>query len=311
MHSSLNSYLLVHFIGEQPDGEQVYFAYSEDGLHWQDLNSGKPVLRSNLGEKGVRDPFIVRSPIDNSFYIIATDLRIANGKGWTSAVNEGSRDVIIWKSEDLINWSEPWAVTVGVEDAGCVWAPETIYDEQNGEFLVFWASATTGGADHEERKQKIYSARTKDFRSFGEVELYIERDNHIIDTTIIAHDQCYYRFSKDETTKNITLEKGLSLDKTAFRAISAPNLENIIGVEGPQIFKFNDREQWCLIIDRFAEGKGYLPLLSSNLDSGEFQVLTDEEFDLGASIKRHGSVIPITAGECASLLAAYGTNSII
>ena len=53
-------YLFVHFIGEQENGEQIYFAVSEDGLHWQDLNGGQPVLISDIGEAGVRDPFIVR-----------------------------------------------------------------------------------------------------------------------------------------------------------------------------------------------------------------------------------------------------------
>ena len=42
---------------------QVYFSYSEDGLHWKDLNGGLPVLCTELGEKGVRDPFLVRSPV--------------------------------------------------------------------------------------------------------------------------------------------------------------------------------------------------------------------------------------------------------
>lgn len=305
MSTIYGGYLLAHFIGEQPDGEQVYFSYSEDGLHWKDLNGGQPVLRSDLGEKGVRDPFIIRSPLDHHFYIIATDLRIASGKGWGAAVTEGSRDIIVWKSADLVNWSKPWAVTVGIDGAGCVWAPEAIYDEEAQDFLVFWASATEG-LDSSERKHKIYSARTKDFVHFSNAELYIERDNHIIDTTIIAHEGSYYRLSKDETTKNITLEKGNSLHKEAFTAVTAPNLEKIYGVEGPQIFKLNDREEWCLIIDRFAEGKGYLPLLTTDLDSGEFRVVEEGDFDLGASKKRHGSVIPITIDECAQLLAAYG-----
>lgn len=303
-NNELNGYLLAHFIGEQPDGEQVYFSYSEDGLHWKDLNNGQPVLRSDLGEKGVRDPFLIRSPKDNKIYLIATDLRIASGKGWGAAVEEGSRDIIVWESEDLVQWSKPWPVTLGVEDAGCVWAPEAIYDEQSEDFLVFWASATF--EPNGERKQKIYSARTKNFRDFGPSELYIERDNHIIDTTIIAHQGAYYRFSKDETTKNITVEKGESLDKDAFVRLSSPALESIMGVEGPQIFKLNDREEWCLIIDRFAEGKGYLPLLASDLDNGEFRVLEDGDFDLGANKKRHGGVIPITATECSRLIAAYG-----
>jgi hypothetical protein len=298
-------YLLVHFIGEQPEGEQIYFSYSEDGLHWKDLNAGQPVLRSELGESGVRDPFIVRSPKENKFYLIATDLRIASGKGWDAAVNAGSRDIIVWESADLIQWSSPWAVTVGVPGAGCVWAPEAIYDEASDEFLMFWASATQEPYE-QERKQKIYSARTKDFRSFTEPEKYIERENHIIDTTIIAYNGAYYRYSKDETTKNIRVEKGTSLEKDSFTSLHNPALEELLGVEGPQIFKLNDREEWCLIVDRFAEGKGYLPLLTSDLTSGEFRVLPEGSFNLGKSKKRHGGVLPITFDECSRLLASFG-----
>ncbi|MBY0203238.1 family 43 glycosylhydrolase [Paenibacillus cucumis (ex Kampfer et al. 2016)] len=298
-------YLFVHFIGEQPDGEQVYFSYSEDGLHWKDLNGGKPVLRSNLGEQGVRDPFLIRSAKENKFYLIATDLRIASGKGWGVAVNEGSRDIVVWESSNLMDWSSPWTVTLGTPGAGCVWAPEAVYDETADEFLVFWASATQD-ADESERKQKIYSARTKNFRTFTPSVKYIERENHIIDTTILASSGSYYRYSKDETTKNIRVEKGNSLDKDAFTPLHAPVLEALMGVEGPQIFKFNDRDEWCLIVDRFAEGKGYLPLLTTDLDSGNFRIASDDEFDMGKTQKRHGGILPITAEEGNCLLAAYG-----
>ena len=74
-------------------------------MHWKDLGNG-PVLVSDVGEKGVRDPFMVRSRIDRKFHIIATDLRIANGKGWDTAQYEGSTGLITWESEDLINWSK-------------------------------------------------------------------------------------------------------------------------------------------------------------------------------------------------------------
>ncbi|MFD0670986.1 glycoside hydrolase family 43 protein [Cohnella sp. GCM10027633] len=307
-HERYAGYLLVHFIGEEPDEEQVYFSCSEDGLHWNDLNGGLPVLRSEIGEQGVRDPFIVRSNKENKFYLMATDLRIASGKGWEVAVNEGSRDMIVWESDDLAHWSSPWAVTIGVPEAGCAWAPEAIYDEATDEFLVFWASATKGPSERE-RKHRIYCSRTKDFRGFSAPEIYIERANHVIDTTIIAHDGAYYRYSKDETTKNIRVEKGSSLDKNAFADLSAPNLEAIDGLEGPQIFKLNDRDEWCLIVDRFAERKGYLPLLTSDLASGEFRVVPEGEYDLGVTKKRHGGVLPITAAECTRLLEAYGKHS--
>lgn len=54
------SYLFVHFTGESESGEQIYFSLSRDGLHWEDVNHGEPVLRSEIGEKGVRDPFLIR-----------------------------------------------------------------------------------------------------------------------------------------------------------------------------------------------------------------------------------------------------------
>ncbi len=193
--NQLGGYFFVHFTGEDTsEGEQVYFSLSKDGLHWEDLNHGQLVLRSELGQKGVRDPFIVRAPKENKFYLIATDLRIASGMTWQEAVTIGSRDIIVWESEDLIHWSEPRSITVGIPGAGCVWAPEAIYDVKADNFFVFWASKTKDGLD--EAKHKIYAARTKDFRQFTEVEKYIELDNDIIDTTMIYEDGYYYRFSK-------------------------------------------------------------------------------------------------------------------
>ena len=35
-----------------------------------------------IGEKGVRDPYLYRSPVENRFYLIATDLSIYNRGGW-------------------------------------------------------------------------------------------------------------------------------------------------------------------------------------------------------------------------------------
>ena len=84
-------YLFVHFTGEQKDGEQIYFSVSRDGLHWTDLNDGKPVLYSHIGECGVRDPFPVKNPLNGRYYLIATDLRIEKGEGWQAAQERGSR----------------------------------------------------------------------------------------------------------------------------------------------------------------------------------------------------------------------------
>jgi hypothetical protein len=298
-------YLFVHFIGEEKLGEQIYFALSRDGLHWTDLNHGKPVLCSEIGEQGVRDPFILRNPLNGKYVIIATDLRIEAGKGWTVAQEAGSRNLMIWESEDLQRWEGPFGCEVGIPEAGCVWAPEAIFDENRQDFLVFWASKVKEEGDPES-KQRIYASHTKDFHTFTKAEKYQEGVNHIIDTTILKAGEYYYRFSKDETEKNIRLEKSKSLGKGSFTEVKAPVLNALTGVEGPASFKFNDREEWCLMVDRFAEGKGYLPLLSSDFGSGCFCIPGESEYDLGMTKKRHGSILNLTEEEFRALEEMWG-----
>ncbi len=297
-----NCYILVHFTGESPNGEQVYFSLSRDGLHFEDQNGGEPVLRSTIGEGGVRDPFILRSKIDGKFYIIATDLRIASGKGWGVAQNEGSRKMVIWTSDDLVNWSEPWFFDTALEGAGCVWAPEAAYDSERDAYLVFWASKMDMGGGH--RKQKIYRAYTRDFKTFSEPVLYIEKGDDVIDTTIISENGVFYRFSKDETTKRIIMDCGPDLIGE-FTEIHSDALASLPGVEGPIAFLRNDGA-WCLMVDQFAKGLGYLPLVTRDLKSGRFETINRGDYDLGRSIKRHGSILKITEDEYARVAAAYG-----
>ena len=70
MKTNYTGYLFVHFIGEQKDGEQIYFSLSRDGIHWNDLNGGQVILRSEIGEAGARDPFIIRSPWEEKKYYL-------------------------------------------------------------------------------------------------------------------------------------------------------------------------------------------------------------------------------------------------
>ncbi len=296
-------YLFVHFIGEQKDGEQVYFSLSKDGLNWNDLNDGKPVLFSHIGEKGVRDPFIVRDEANKKFYLIATDLRIEAGKGWSVASGAGSRDLIVWESEDLVNWSEERSIAVGVDGAGCVWAPESVYDKEKEAFFVFWASRVRLEGDVDS-KQRIYAAYTKDFKTFTEPFIYFETENHVIDTTIVEENGWYYRFTKDETTKTIRMDRSKNLAGKDYEKIKSDVLDNLFGVEGPECFKLSDG-RWCLIVDQFAAKKGYLPLICSDLASGVFEVPGPDEYNLGKTLKRHGGVIKLTDEEYERLSAKF------
>lgn len=295
-----NGYLFAHFTGEGEVGEQIYFSISKDGLFWEDLNNGNPVIVSDICEKGLRDPFILRNKIDNKFYIISTDLRIASGKGWGVAQYEGSRKIMVTSSEDLINWTPLQGIELALFDAGCLWAPEAVYDKKEDNYLVFFASMIKKPGE-EHHKQRIYGTRTRDFLNYSQPFLYIEKENHVIDTTIIEKDDKYFRFSKDETTKNIVADMGSDVGSKDFTKIDIPVLEKLFGVEGPAIFKFNDRDEYCLIVDQFATDGGYLPIVTSDIESGDFRILNKDEYNMGMTKKRHGSVINITENEYLTL----------
>lgn len=288
-------YLFTHFIGEQKDGEQIYFSLSKDGLHWNDLNGGKPVLYSKTGTCGVRDPFPVRNPLNGKIYLIATDLRIEAGEGWEAAQERGSRSLIVWETEDLLHWSRERSCEVGIPGAGCVWAPEAVFDRQKNAFFVFFASKTKA-AGEKEGKHRIYAAYTKDFAAFSETFLYMERENHVIDTTILESGGKYYRISKDETEKRLILETSDALSGE-FTRIDSPTLAGLKGVEGPEGYLLPDGKTWCLIADRFQEGTGYLPMLTEDLASGDFRILSPGQYDMGRTKKRHGGILQITDAE--------------
>ena len=303
-------YLLVHFTSETTNGEQIYFATSKDGLHWRDLNNSRPVLQSDLGEKGVRDPAIVRAADGKKFYILATDLRIESGKGWDAAMHRGSTSLIIYESSDLLHWSAPRSVDIakGIPGAGCAWAPEAIYDEASGQYIVYWATISPlNGID----KARIYYATTRDFIAFTPAQLYIDRPGGtgIIDTQIVkmkdgSSGYRYYRASGDG---QITLE-GSDRILGSWKTVGDLRSVGLTGkdVEGPILFKFNGSEQWSLWVDQYATGKGYLALVSSNLsEAGNFRRLAPGEVDFGKSKKRHGSILNLSAGEYQALLSKW------
>ncbi|MCE5186096.1 MAG: AbfB domain-containing protein [Planctomycetaceae bacterium] len=301
-------YLMAHFTGESSMGEQIYFSVSTDGLHWSDVNSSGPVLILNVGENGVRDPSIIRSADGMKFWILATDLRIANGKGWDAALNRGSTSLVIWESTDLINWSQPWLVDVAgsIPTAGCAWAPEAIYDEENGNYVVYW---TTQSDLDGIRKIRIYCAATTDFVNFSPAQLYINRPGTqgIIDTQIIEVNDANYKYYRASGDGQITIEAGNSILGTWTTIGNLAHL-GITGssAEGPLWYKFNDVSQWCLMVDQYSSGRGYLPLVSGDLSStSNFSILSASEYSLGSNLKRHGSVLNITAAELAAIQAKW------
>lgn len=305
----MGAYLFAHFIGSEQSAsdEQIYFSVSKDGTNWTTVNGIKPVLTSNVGEKGVRDPYILRGE-DGKFFVIATDLSIYERRGdsnrWASCQTSGSQSIVIWESPDLVNWSEARLVKVAADNAGCTWAPEAIYDSEKDMYMVFWASKTS---DDSYSTQRIYRSYTKDFVTFTAPEIYIDGGNiSNIDTTILADSGVYYRFTKNESKSSVTMMRSTSLDSgwtdVATYTINGTPGNTITGYEGPTIYKLNGENKWCLLLDYYSKSQGYKPFITNDITKGEFTSASDFNFD---TKYRHGTVMPITDEEYNAIVNAY------
>lgn len=338
-------YLFARFNGteENINQEQTYFSLSKDGLNWENLNGNKPVLSSNIGESGLRDHYIARSPEGDKFYMIATDLSIATNKAgdnyntgavdWWGAGGSGSHSIVVWESDDLVNWSEPWLSEIAPEGAGCTWAPEFIYDEKTGEYVVYW-SATKLEVDENEKvtqeyeNHAIYYCKTRDFRTFTEPALYRDGGTDasgkrvkVIDSTMIEDNGTYYRYTKNESKGTIVIDKSDAVlgkfTEVPSQTLSTDLMAAQGAVEGPIIFKMNEKSedgkgQWCLMVDRFARGQGYYPLITTDLSSGEFRMLDQSEYSFPKDSKfRHGYVMPVTASEYSALQRKWGADDYV
>ncbi|MBF4616365.1 glycoside hydrolase family 43 protein [Curtobacterium sp. VKM Ac-1376] len=308
-------YLLVHFV-EAPNahGERVYFSLSEgdDPHRWYRLNGGAPVLESSLGTTGVRDPYIVRGT--DEFFLFATDLRVwGSDATWDGFVRHGSRSIVVWRSEDLVEWSEPWLAEVAPPEAGMAWAPEATFDAETGTYSVYWSSHlyTSDDPDHrDDSYSRVLIAKTRDFREFSSSEVLIDLGRSVIDTTIVQHAGRTYRFSKDdsrtETSLKLFQEEGSSLIATDYRVTASKIADDFFDdVEGPLIFWDHARETWNLWVDQYSrQPQGYIPLTSDSLEQPHWAPVPPSDFRLPPNTK-HGVVLPLQDDEWHRLTAAY------
>ncbi|MCH9274861.1 glycoside hydrolase family 43 protein [Bifidobacterium amazonense] len=241
-------YLLVHFI-EDPDGyaERIYLDLS-DGDNpevWHPLNGGKPILTSNLGTTGVRDPYLTRNPETGRVYVIATDLRVfdpnadQSKQNWYEWSHHGSANLIIWHSDDLVHWSEPHELNVARRpdgtDAqlGMAWAPEALWvpdyypegseAEHNGSrgaFVLYWSSKTFADSDTDHADADSYDrimwGVTSDFtdETYEYGGVFIDAGHPTIDTTMLQRALPDGTIRTYRATKDNGPHPGIWVDRT-------------------------------------------------------------------------------------------------
>ncbi|WP_336854444.1 glycoside hydrolase family 43 protein [Sinomonas albida] len=320
MSASPAGYLFAYFTSaDEEDGEQVRFARSRgpDPLEWEPLNGGRPLLRSTVGERGARDPFLVRAaglPGESAgYYLLATDLRIASRNpetAWEDCIRTGSRSILVWESQNLLSWSEPRLVEVAPPEAGNAWAPEAAFDPATESYLVYWASTLHSPGDPSASYHRMLCSHTADFRDFAPARIWIDRGWSVIDSTVVESDGRFYRFSKDELStrssspdaKHITVERSPVLDSTEYAPVATGIGGNELEHgEGPIVVPGSTPGTWFLFIDEFGLRR-YTAFTSDSLDSRTWRPV-ESNLPPGAS---HGSILPLSAEEWSQLDALAG-----
>ena len=122
-----------------------------------------------------------------------------------------------------MNWSDQKWLPVMEHEPGAInsWAPELFFDEASNEYLIVWASTIPGrfpdtdptkaGAGPPGWNHRLYSASTKDFRTFAPTKLFYDRGFNVIDAAIFRDHARYAMVLKDETDRPFTPQKNVRL----------------------------------------------------------------------------------------------------
>lgn len=203
--AEMTSYLMVY---HKDADHGLHMAISHDGYNWKALNGDRPIVAGDTiaEQHGIRDPHIFRGP-DGSFYIAMTDLHVfgqrdgfrttewerdGNKYGWGN-----NRGLVLMKSKDLINWTHTnidfTKLDPSLSDLGCVWAPETVYDEENGKLMIHFTMRHGKG-----NNALYYCYVNDDFNKLLSMPQLLcespERAYSIIDGDIVKHNGKYHLF---------------------------------------------------------------------------------------------------------------------
>lgn len=293
------AYLFAYFTGNQVEEEAVRYAISRDGYNYLTLNNNNPVIDSDQisSTGGVRDPHILRGEDGKTFYMVLTDM--TSHKGWDS-----NRAMVLLKSNDLVEWSST-IINIqeryeGHEDLKRVWAPQTVYDDLAGKYMVYWSMQHGDGPDI------IYYAYANE--EFNDLEtepkpLFIPKDKKsCIDGDIINKNGIYHMFYKTEGHGN-GIRLAMTDNLSSGRWIEQPGYKQQTrdAVEGSSVFKLINSDTYILMYDVYGRGR-YEFCESKDLDV--FRVI-DHKISMDFK-PRHGSVIPLTRRELQTLTNQWG-----
>lgn len=314
----MGAYVMVY---HKDADHSLHMALSRDGREWTALNDDRPVVSGDTiaQQRGIRDPHIYRGP-DGAFYMAMTDLHLfaqreglrdteweRDGKkyGWGN-----NRSLVLMKSKDLIHWQhtafridEAFPDRFG--DLGCAWAPETIYDPEEGKLMVYFTIRPTGKG-----KTKLYYAYANDdfTRLTTEPQLLFEYPDEriqVLDADIIPMPDGRYcmTYCAQEGPAGIKMAVSNHINR-GYQYQPQPIDAEKGSCEAPTMYKLIGEDRWLLMYDIFS----IKPHNFGFMETTDFQTFRHlGRFDEGMmkrtnfAEQKHGAVTQITEEEAQRL----------
>ena len=249
-------------------------------------------------------------------YMVLTDMR--SDMGWQS--NDG---LILMKSTDLLHWEHtaihfptrfPNLEGFDEKNLHAVWAPQTIWDEKEGKYMIYysigrhdWEYPTEDPNFNQPYFRIYYSYANEDFTDITEPKLLFDFGTAAIDGDIVydTKNEEYVLFFKDEGRSVINLKGNFRTRQGVMRATS----KTLTGpyeveyrhlqkpgqypTEGSSVFPLIGSDEYILMYDCYANGH-YQFCKSNDLKNFTYVQNTPTR---GTFTPRHGSVIHITDAE--------------
>ena len=317
------AYLLVYF---KDNTHSLHFALSTDGYTFTDVNNGNPVVGGDTiaSQKGIRDPHISRGP-DGAFYLCMTDLHLfAKQLGYRNTTWErpakeydwgNNRGFVLMKSYDLIHWTHNDFLFDEafdeLKDIGCAWAPESIYDPEAKQMMIYFTMRIAHGLT------KLYYAYTDD--DFTKITTlpqplfdYPNENIQVLDADITPMPDGRYcmMYVAQESPGGIKMAVSEHLNRGYEYNPEWIDMEPG-SCEAPNVWKRNDTGKWVLMYDIFSinpHNFGFVETTDfvnfNNLGHFNEGVMKTTNF----TSPKHGAVISLTKKEAETLASYWGMN---
>ncbi len=317
-------------------GSTALFVYeTEDWVHWtrRYIDVNKLSSEDDVGACMAWAPEAIYNPVKDNYLVYWSARTTVDGRARDRLYCNETEDFVHFGPTKLYEqepFFENWGNGVSSHDDGYgnidtsqLWVAKTnadgtvnpygtlfrlVKDETNNH-IELKSAKTVLDPDYEGKEnQAAYDATdatriteyTNDYGTFGSLEELNQVMTGATDPTNIKRAEIVYHWFKEESVGD------------HFGSIPQKDMEKYKGTyEGATLFKFIDRDEWCVMIDNYGDMSiRYEPYLTTDLSKAHsIQKAEKGTYGrTGGDVGTHGGMIPITVEEYNALIDTYNAD---